>query len=100
MEKEGWAFPRYDYYTNGGIFTGSRLLTAERNYELEFRYRLAPSGDTLKVSVWKGPYCFEKSEMAGEKEFSLTEEEIQLAHTWITEQYENIKMKLEEGKSE
>ena len=38
---------------------------------------------TIKCEFWHGPFCYEKSEMEGEKIFPLTEEGRAEMKTWL-----------------
>ena len=40
---------------------------------------------TIKCEFWHGPFCYEKSEMEGEKTFPMTEEGRQEMKIWLEE---------------
>lgn len=57
----------------------------------EFNYKLIPDGEVLKVSVWYGAYCMEKSEIAAQTEFPLTLQGLMDAESWLKQQFEERK---------
>lgn len=68
----------YEYFKNKNIFSGSAG---------DFQYRIAPEGEILKASVWKGKKCFQLSEMLEEKEFSASEEGVSKTIEWIKQKF-------------
>ena len=52
------------FFRSKNPFTGSRGL---------FRFLIQP-GETLAVQVWRGPFCYVKSEILETAEFPLDEE--------------------------
>ncbi len=64
------------YYQNGGVYKGSAG---------DMRYKIEPENDKLVASVWYGPYCFEKSEIAEQSEFELSENGRTAMIEWLTE---------------
>ena len=69
--------PTLHWFAMTNLFTGSCG---------EFRFRAAPNvimatakevdfeQSTIKCEFWHGPFCYEKSEMEGEKIFPMSEE--------------------------
>jgi hypothetical protein len=70
--------PRLHSFAMDNIFTGSKG---------DFRFRIVPNvvkpkgqkeiifeESSMLAQFWHGPFCFEKSEMEGEKTFPLSEE--------------------------
>ena len=61
----------------------------------EFRFRAKPDvimatakevdfeQSSIKCEFWHGPFCYEKSEMEGEKTFPMTEEGRQEMKAWL-----------------
>ena len=78
--------PTLHTFAMNNIFTGSCGL---------FRFRAAPNvvmktakevdfeTSTIHAEYWHGRYCYEKSEMEGEKTFSLTEEGREEMKAWL-----------------
>ena len=78
--------PTLHTFAMNNIFTGSCGL---------FRFRAAPNvvmktakevdfaTSTIHAEYWHGLYCYEKSEMEGEKTFSLTEEGREEMKAWL-----------------
>ena len=42
------------YYESGNVFSGNQG---------DFCYKIRPEEGTLKIYLWRGPYCFDKSEL-------------------------------------
>ena len=70
------------------IFTGSwenfrfkiepTVVKSEKNKkEVDFEKSF------LKAKFWHGPFCFEKSEMEGERDFPMTEEGRSAMKVWL-----------------
>ena len=61
----------------------------------EFRFRAAPNvimatakevdfdQSSIKCEFWHGPFCYEKSEMEGERTFPMTEEGMAEMKAWL-----------------
>lgn len=81
-----WGLPHLDYFENGGIYTGSRSYSRER----EFRYRVSLENEALKVFLWYGPYCFEKSTMEKEENFPDSEEGYEALLLFLTDSYQTM----------
>lgn len=79
--------PTLHTFAMKNLFTGSMGL---------FRFRAKPNvimatpkevdfdQSTITVEYWHGLYCYEKSEMEGEKTFPMTEEGRQEMIDWLT----------------
>lgn len=79
--------PTLHTFAMKNLFTGSMGL---------FRFRAKPNvimatpkevdfdQSTITVEYWHGLYCYEKSEMEGEKTFPMTEEGRQDMIDWLT----------------
>lgn len=62
-----------------------------------FRFRAVPNvvmatakevdfeASTIKAEFWHGPFCYEKSEMEGERTFSMTEDGRNAMKLWLEE---------------
>lgn len=83
MEENRFEIPKSDYFTlNYNSYCGSMD---------SFNYKLnAKSKEALTVSVWLGPLCLEKSELAAEDSFPLDEEGYQKALSWLEAQFETL----------
>ena len=63
----------------------------------EFRFRAVPNvimatakevdfqQSSIKAEYWHGPFCYEKSQMEGERVFTMTEEGRLELKTWLEE---------------
>ncbi len=85
MDVSAFAYPKLHFFTSGNPFTGSHN---------GMNYKLVPFVDKendikeLRVAVWYGPFCSEKSEMAVETALPLTEEGLAESRRYLAEQYE------------
>ena len=78
--------PTLHWFAMNNLFTGSCG---------EFRFRAKPDvimatakevdfeASTVKVEFWHGPFCYEKSQMEGEKTFPMTEEGRSEMKIWL-----------------
>ncbi len=66
-----------DYFTSGNSYTGSLH---------NFNYKLTPK-EQLCAQVWYGKMCSEKSEIAAEEQFPLSNEGIALLLQWLENEY-------------
>ena len=78
--------PTLHTFAMNNVFTGSCGL---------FRFRIKPEvimatakevdfeTSTIKCEYWHGLFCYEKSEMEGEKTFPMTEEGRQEMKAWL-----------------
>lgn len=83
--KQGW-IPQLLFFQNGALYTGS----VNQEGAKEFRYKLSPSEGKLKAEVWYGPYCYEKSEILDQAEFSMDQQGRSDALDWLGEKYESM----------
>ena len=80
--------PTLHWFAMQNLFTGSCG---------EFRFRAAPNvimatakevdfeASTIKAEFWHGPFCYEKSEMEGERSFPMSEAGRLEMKTWLEE---------------
>lgn len=63
-------------FENGNTFTGSAGA---------LRFRLDPMADEgqIRARIWYGEYCFEKSEMADDRRFPLSDEGRMALRDWL-----------------
>ena len=78
--------PTLHWFAMSNLFTGSCG---------EFRFRAAPNvimatakevdfdQSSIKCEFWHGPFCYEKSEMEGERTFPMTEEGMAEMKAWL-----------------
>ena len=78
--------PTLHWFAMTNLFTGSCG---------EFRFRAAPNvimatakevdfdQSSIKCEFWHGPFCYEKSEMEGERTFPMTEEGMREIKAWL-----------------
>ncbi len=68
--------PGLYYFQSKNIYTGSKNKT--------FNFKIIP-GDTLKVQLWHGMLCSEKSEIETEQEFPLDHDGYIAMIKWLEE---------------
>ena len=80
--------PTLHTFAMNNIFTGSCGL---------FRFRAKPNGvmatpkdvdfeqSSISVEFWHGLFCYEKSEMEGDRTFPMTEEGLDEMRSWLTD---------------
>ena len=79
--------PTLHTFAMNNIFTGSCG---------DFRFRIAPSvvksgkevnmeESSITAQFWHGPFCYEKSQMEGERTFPMSEEGRAALKTWLEE---------------
>ena len=78
--------PTLHWFAMTNLFTGSCG---------EFRFRAAPNvimatakevdfdQSSIKCEFWHGPFCYEKSEMEGERTFPMTEDGMAEMKAWL-----------------
>ncbi len=78
--------PTLHWFAMTNLFTGSCG---------EFRFRAAPNvimatakevdfdQSTIKCEFWHGPFCYEKSEMEGERTFPMTDAGMTEMKAWL-----------------
>lgn len=83
-------FYHIEHYDYGEAFTGSCLdrcyrLAREPLENVRFKSAAEREGAVLRASVWKGPFCFDKTpeEMKEYRDFAYTEEGLSEAVGWI-----------------
>ncbi len=76
MEKKNLHIPTLSNLKFGNIFSGSCK---------DFNFKIFPNCDEvkMKIAVWKGKNCFEKSDILQEKIFDLDEQGMQSAISWL-----------------
>lgn len=78
--------PTLHTFENGNVFTGS--LGALRfkvtpNVVMRSAKEIDPEGSSMTAQYWHGPFCFEKSEIEGEKTFPMTEKGKAAMQAWL-----------------
>ena len=78
--------PTLHWFAMTNLFTGSCG---------EFRFRAAPNvimatakevdfeQSSIKCEFWHGPFCYEKSQMEGQKTFPMSEEGMKEMKAWL-----------------
>ena len=69
--------PTLHWFAMTNLFTGSCgefRFRAEPNVIMATAKEVDFEASSIKAEFWHGPFCYEKSEMEGEKTFPLTEE--------------------------
>ncbi len=54
------------------------------------RYKVVPAGEELTVEVWRGPWCYEFSQVEENRKFPLTEEGLGELRAWVLERAAEI----------
>ena len=75
-----FSLPTFEYLNFGNIFSSSLK---------NFNYKIFPKLEEkmLLVVIWKGRFCFEKSQALFKKEFSLKQDSIKKINLWLQEKY-------------
>lgn len=81
--------PTLLYFQNGGTFTGSVTDSDDRSKK-EFRYKIETDDGSIRALVWFGPFCFEKSEVVDQHEFTLDDEGRAGMIEWLKTKYETM----------
>lgn len=73
--------PKFHYFRSGNPYGGSF-----RN----FRFRIKPADDQLKLWAWPGPFCQDKTpeDQIVTAEFPLTEDGLREAEAWLDREEE------------
>jgi hypothetical protein len=77
------------FFINGGEYTGSVNDFGNKSAK-EFRYKIESNQNIITAMVWYGPYCFGKSEIVDQAEFSLDDEGRSELLEWIKTKYESM----------
>lgn len=84
MDQGAFAYPKLHYFKSGNPYTGSfRGL----NYMLEPLKDKETGEETLKISVWYGPFCSTASEMVATTTLPLTQDALEESREYLWEQY-------------
>jgi hypothetical protein len=73
------SIPSLEYLKYGNTYAGSNGT---------FQYKLVPDKENIHLSVWQGINCCDKSEIAAEAVFSLSEDGYGQISGWLQEQFE------------
>lgn len=78
--------PNFHYFHSKNPYSGSVG---------NFRYRLVPEDDLLKVTAWPGVNCMDATdpELLRREEFPLTKEGEESAEEWLLKQFQDCKEK-------
>ena len=63
----------------GNVWTGSRKNT---------RWKIVPADGVMAVELWRGPLCYECSQVERTAEYPISEEGIAQLRDWLMEQSE------------
>lgn len=83
--------PTLHTFENGNIFTGSLGLLrfrAKPNVTMRNPKEVDMEASSITVEYWHGQFCYEKSEMEGEKTFPMSEEGREAMRAWLWEHKE------------
>ena len=78
--KESYHIPPFEYFGFGNIYSGSSGA---------FNYKVWPK-EELKIVVWYGKYCCEKSEPHAEETFPNSPEGLRELCQWLDQQYQDF----------
>lgn len=76
--KNRFGIPPFEYFDNKNIFSGNQGA---------FNYKIWPK-EELKIAVWYGKNCYEKSEIAAEQSFEKSESGLQELLLWTETRYQ------------
>jgi len=82
--------PNYRILMNGNTYTGSENT-------FNYRLKLDKDADRLRLWVWYGMTCFEKSDIAGERDAENSETGLSGLAAAVDEEYDIYKEKLKKG---
>ena len=78
--------PTLHSFAMNNIFTGSCgafRFRAKPNVVMATAKEVDFNESTVLAQFWHGPYCYEKSEMEGEKSFPMTEQGREEMKNWL-----------------
>ena len=78
--------PTLHSFAMNNIFTGSCgafRFRAKPNVVMATAKEVDFNESTILAQFWHGPYCYEKSEMEGEKSFPMTEQGREEMKNWL-----------------
>ena len=81
--------PVFHHFENGNVFTGS---AGALRYKITPEVKMATpkevdhAASSVKAEYWRGPLCYERSPIEGEKTFPLTPEGREAMREWLEEQ--------------
>ena len=78
--------PVLHYFAMNNIFTGSNgnfRFRAEPHVEMATPKEVDFANSNIKAEFWHGIFCYEKSEMEGEKVFPMSEEGRAELRAWL-----------------
>ncbi|MGI5960093.1 MAG: hypothetical protein ACOX60_11865 [Massiliimalia sp.] len=71
----------FEFFAFGNISSGS---------DGGFNFKVFPSKEDMTVKIWYGSLCIDKSEIAAEQTFPLTEEGYEQLCQWVTQQQQQF----------
>lgn len=80
--------PTLHTFENGNVFTGSfgpLRFRAKPNVVMKDAKEVDMEQSSITVEYWHGIFCYEKSEMEGEKTFPMSEEGREAMRNWLWE---------------
>ena len=78
--------PTLHWFAMSNLFTGScgmMRFRAKPNVVMATAKEVDFEASSIKCEFWHGPFCYEKSEMEGEKTFPMTEEGRADMKSWL-----------------
>ena len=86
MSEEDLFLPVLHSFENGNVFTGSfhgLRFKASPNVVMLTPKEVDLPASSIRVEFWYGPFCYEKSEMAGEETFPMSEDALAEMRSWL-----------------
>ncbi len=83
--------PTLHWFAMNNLFTGSQGLfrfRAKPNVVMATAKEVDYAASTIHCEYWHGLFCYEKSQMEGSRDFSMTQEGVDEMRAWLTEHIE------------
>ncbi len=81
---------KLSFFTEGNFYTGSKTKDAGAGTVLRYLVRPDAENGELDVFSWERDVCFDLATEKREKRFPMTQEGLEQAHAWLSEQYEAL----------
>jgi hypothetical protein len=88
MQGKNFDIPVFEWFYNGGKYSGCKRLP--ENNDFNYRITPLPKESKLTVDLWRGVYCFEKSEPTDYAEFEFSDSGLASAINYIDSAVEKL----------
>ena len=81
--------PNLHWFAMKNLFTGSLgslRFRAQPNVVMATAKEVDFEASSITAEFWHGPFCYEKSEMEGSKEFPMSDDGLASMKRWLEEQ--------------